>query len=114
VLLPAHLPLKDPQVAWSRLPSPCNNSQRPVSRWSDHEECQSQTDQNQTKKKSHQIVILTGTGEPVVDVPSEGRRGVRVQVEYVPVRVHPEERRIEPRVPASKRPRKINQPKRRA
>jgi hypothetical protein len=36
----------------------------------------------------------------VVDVPGEGRRRVGVQVEHVPVRVHPEERRIEARVPA--------------
>lgn len=35
----------------------------------------------------------------MVDVPGEGRGGVDVQVEFVPVRVHPEERRIEPRVP---------------
>ena len=39
----------------------------------------------------------------MVDVPGEGRGGVDVQVEFVPVRVHPEERRIEPRVPAFSR-----------
>jgi len=39
----------------------------------------------------------------VVDVPGEGRGGVGVQVEHVPVRVHPEERRIEPGVPAFNR-----------
>jgi hypothetical protein len=36
----------------------------------------------------------------VVDVPGEGRGEVGVQVEHVPIRVHPEDRRIEPRVPA--------------